>query len=186
MYAQELASHYSEIRRRLNPVPRPVKFAPVLKMEPVAPVVAPAGPSKPEPRAYLLSRRDIERHQKSIVRLAPEPQGGETLLLEPPAPLPKRMTAGRINREVSREFQIPIVEMMSKERSASVVWPRQVAMYLNKSMLHRSLLQIARGFNRDHTTVLHAIRKVRRLMKADPAIAHTIAAIRLRLTEDVG
>ena len=52
-------------------------------------------------------------------------------------------------------------DILSQRRHRSVVWPRQIGMYLAKQLTSRSLPEIGRRFgNRDHTTVLHAIRKI--------------------------
>ena len=73
---------------------------------------------------------------------------------------------------------------MSSRRTANVVRPRQVAMYLAKTLTLRSLPEIGRRFGgRDHTTVLHAVRKIENLVHNDAALAEEIELIKRQLQE---
>jgi hypothetical protein len=70
-------------------------------------------------------------------------------------------TIKEIQYFVGRRFDVLVSEMKSARRTASVVRPRQIAMYLSKILTPRSLPEIGRHFGgRDHTTVLHAVRKI--------------------------
>ena len=74
---------------------------------------------------------------------------------------PRRIKIEDILRIVSRHFGVSKGDILSQRRHRSVVWPRQIGMYLAKQLTARSLPEIGRRFgNRDHTTVLHAIRKI--------------------------
>jgi chromosomal replication initiator protein len=74
---------------------------------------------------------------------------------------PRRVRIEDIIKTVSRHFGVSKPDILSQRRHRSVVWPRQVGMYLAKQLTARSLPEIGRRFgNRDHTTVLHAIRKI--------------------------
>lgn len=74
---------------------------------------------------------------------------------------PRRIKIEDILRIVSRHFGVSRGDLLSQRRHRSVVWPRQIGMYLAKQLTARSLPEIGRRFgNRDHTTVLHAIRKI--------------------------
>lgn len=74
---------------------------------------------------------------------------------------PRRIKIEDILRIVSRHFGVSKGDLLSQRRHRSVVWPRQIGMYLAKQLTARSLPEIGRRFgNRDHTTVLHAIRKI--------------------------
>ncbi len=74
---------------------------------------------------------------------------------------PRRIKIEDILRIVSRHFGVSKGDLLSQRRHRSVVWPRQIGMYLAKQLTQRSLPEIGRRFgNRDHTTVLHAIRKI--------------------------
>jgi chromosomal replication initiator protein len=73
----------------------------------------------------------------------------------------RRIKIEDILRIVSRHFGVSKGDLLSQRRHRSVVWPRQIGMYLAKQLTARSLPEIGRRFgNRDHTTVLHAIRKI--------------------------
>ncbi len=74
---------------------------------------------------------------------------------------PRRIKIEDIIKTVSRHFGVSKGDILSQRRHRSVVWPRQIGMYLSKQLTSRSLPEIGRRFgNRDHTTVLHAIRKI--------------------------
>lgn len=74
---------------------------------------------------------------------------------------PRRIKIEDILRIISRHFGVSRADILSQRRHRSVVWPRQIGMYLAKQMTARSLPEIGRRFGgRDHTTVLHAIRKI--------------------------
>lgn len=89
--------------------------------------------------------------------------------MEPRAPsCPFEGAIARIHRLVSAYYSIPVIEMVSARRSREVARPRQVAMYLAKQTTPKSLPDIGRHFGwRDHTTVIHAVRKVEQLMFED-------------------
>ena len=74
---------------------------------------------------------------------------------------PRRIKIEDILRIISRHFGVSKSDLISQRRHRSVVWPRQIGMYLAKQLTARSLPEIGRRFGgRDHTTVLHAIRKI--------------------------
>ncbi|MGE5512437.1 MAG: chromosomal replication initiator protein DnaA [Bacteroidota bacterium] len=74
---------------------------------------------------------------------------------------PRRIKIEDILRVISRHYGVSKGDILSQRRHRSVVWPRQIGMYLAKQLTQRSLPEIGRRFgNRDHTTVLHAIRKI--------------------------
>lgn len=79
-------------------------------------------------------------------------------------PLPRRHTprVEEIQSCVSSWFGIPVYEMLSDSREAERVLPRHVAMYLTRHLTPLSLPAIGRAFNRDHTTVIHALRCIDR------------------------
>ena len=84
----------------------------------------------------------------------------------------RRLTMEEIQKRVAEHFKIRISDMSSARRSRAVARPRQVAMYLSKQLTSRSLPEIGRAFGgRDHTTVMHAVRKVEELSRLDTAFA---------------
>lgn len=107
----------------------------------------------------------------------------EHLLLGDMAPAPKRTPAvADIQREVAAFFHIPVAEMTSERRAREVARPRQVAMYLAKKLTPKSLPNIGRQFGgRDHTTVIHAVRQVERLIGEDEDFAEDVAICERRL-----
>lgn len=91
---------------------------------------------------------------------------------EPPRPI----SINRIQHLVADAYGTPQIDMVSARRTANVVRPRQVAMYLAKTVTLRSLPEIGRRFGgRDHTTVLHAVRKIEGLIKIDADLAARVA-----------
>ena len=78
------------------------------------------------------------------------------------------ITVDKIQNVVSNYFNIALNEMLSQRRSRPLARPRQIAMYLAKKMTTRSLPEIGRRFaNRDHTTVIHAVKTITRLSEQD-------------------
>ena len=97
---------------------------------------------------------------------------------------PRRVRIDDILRTVSNHFNVSRSDILSARRTASVVKPRQIAMYLSKVMTLRSLPDIGRRFGgRDHTTVLHAVRKIEGLIEKDGALREEIAHLRRLLDE---
>jgi hypothetical protein len=100
----------------------------------------------------------------------------------PPEPAP--VTVIEIANCVAREYRVRFFDMKSPRRTANVVLPRQVAMYLAKRLTLKSLPQIALIFGgRDHTTVLHAVRKIESLLPLDPDLACTVAHLEAQLSQ---
>jgi chromosomal replication initiator protein len=96
----------------------------------------------------------------------------------------KRIRIEDILRIVSRHYKVPRNELLSARRSRDVVRPRQIAMFLAKALTSRSLPEIGRRFGgRDHTTVLHSVRKVEGLIKDDIELAQEIELLKRMLEE---
>lgn len=94
----------------------------------------------------------------------------------------RRVTIEEIQKKVAEHFQIRVSDMSSARRARSVARPRQVAMYLSKQLTSRSLPEIGRKFGgRDHTTVMHAVKKVEELMGGDAAFAEDVDLLRRML-----
>jgi chromosomal replication initiator protein len=97
---------------------------------------------------------------------------------------PKRVKIEDIQRIVARQYNVSRADLLSSRRTANVVRPRQVAMYLAKVLTLRSLPEIGRRFGgRDHTTVLHAVRKIENLAGTDTALAEEIEALKRQLQD---
>ena len=95
---------------------------------------------------------------------------------------PRRIKIEDILRIVSRHFAVSKQDILSERRHRSVVRPRQIGMYLAKHLTSRSLPEIGRRFgNRDHTTVLHAIRKIDREIGENPRLKDEIEELKRQL-----
>ncbi|MBM3568546.1 MAG: chromosomal replication initiator protein DnaA [Alphaproteobacteria bacterium] len=91
----------------------------------------------------------------------------------------RRVTIDDIQKRVAEHYNIRLADMHSPRRARAVARPRQVAMWLAKQMTPRSLPEIGRKFGgRDHTTVMHAVRKVDELRAADRALAEDLEMLR--------
>jgi chromosomal replication initiator protein len=96
---------------------------------------------------------------------------------------PRRIKIEDILRIISRHFGVSKGDLLSQRRHRSVVWPRQIGMYLAKQLTHRSLPEIGRRFgNRDHTTVLHAIRKIEGVIAGDTGLRDEIDELKKLLS----
>ncbi len=94
----------------------------------------------------------------------------------------RRVTIEEIQKRVAAHFNIRMSDMHSARRARSVARPRQVAMYLAKQLTSRSLPEIGRKFGgRDHTTVMHAVRKVDELRDHDSGFAEDVELLRRML-----
>lgn len=94
----------------------------------------------------------------------------------------RRITIEEIQKKVSAHFNIRMSDMHSARRARSVARPRQVAMYLAKQLTARSLPEIGRKFgNRDHTTVMYAVKKVDELREHDSGFAEDVDLLRRML-----
>jgi hypothetical protein len=127
-----------------------------------APIVKPAAPPIIYPVVYPAEPVHVEHARVEAPR--------------EPAP-PKIVD---IQRVVCRFYGVSLAEMLSPRRAARIVRPRQIAMYLAKILTSKSFPEIGRRFGgRDHTTVLHANRKIERLLVSDVETAEQIAALKL-------
>jgi len=94
----------------------------------------------------------------------------------------RRVTIEEIQKRVATHFNIRMSDMSSARRARSVARPRQVAMYLAKQLTARSLPEIGRKFGgRDHTTVMHAVRKVEELREHDHSFNEDVDLLRRML-----
>ncbi len=95
----------------------------------------------------------------------------------------RRITIDEIQRKTAEHYNLRMTDMHSARRARAVARPRQVAMYLAKQLTSRSLPEIGRKFGgRDHTTVMHAVRKIESLMEEDAQIAQDVDIVRRALT----
>ena len=94
----------------------------------------------------------------------------------------RKLTIDEIQRTVAEYFNLRLAEMLSERRARNIVRPRQIAMYLCKRMTSRSLPEIGRKFGgRDHTTVMHAVRKIEDLCRSDSQIDEDLTRLTRQL-----
>ena len=97
---------------------------------------------------------------------------------------PKRVKIEDIQRIVAKHYNVQRQDLLSNRRTHNVVMPRQIAMYLAKTLTPRSLPEIGRRFGgRDHTTVLHAVRKIEELHKTNTQLEQDIELLRRLLLD---
>lgn len=97
---------------------------------------------------------------------------------------PRRVKIEDIQRLVANHYNVSRADILSSRRTATVVRPRQIAMYLAKSLTLRSLPEIGRRFGgRDHTTVLHAVRKIEGMVSINQELAVEIDHLKRMLQE---
>src|SRR5499425_2799468 len=87
----------------------------------------------------------------------------------------KVITIEQIQRKIAEAYGIKLADLKAKNRTKTVAFPRQIAMYLARQLTHASLSEVGRAFGgKDHTTVLHAVDKIQVLLQEDPKLRKTI------------
>lgn len=133
-------------------------------------------------------RTDIRRLEGALMRVAAykslsgQPLGTEALehllrdVLQEQAR--KAVTIDQIQKKVAEHFDIRLADMTSKRRTASIAYPRQIAMYLSREMTPSTLIEIGDAFGgKDHGTVIHACKLVKKRMAEDPKTRHLVRLI---------
>ena len=91
----------------------------------------------------------------------------------------RKVTIEEIIRKVADHYNLRMTDLMSARRSRSIARPRQVAMFLSKMLTSKSLPEIGRRFGgRDHTTVIHAVRKIEELKFVDAQLSEEVEILR--------
>ena len=94
----------------------------------------------------------------------------------------RQVSIDAIQKAVAEHFDVRLADMTSRRRPASIAFPRQVAMYLSRSLTKGSLMEIGEAFGgRDHGTVIHACKKVAGLVDGEPGLKESIARIESQL-----
>lgn len=94
----------------------------------------------------------------------------------------RKVTIDEIQRKVAEHYNLRIADLLSPRRARAVARPRQVAMFLSKSLTSKSLPEIGRKFGgRDHTTVIHAVKRVEEMKQTDSQIADDVELLRRML-----
>ncbi len=152
-----------------------------------------AGKARPEVLQFLADRftdsvRELEGALNTLVARVGDGMGRLTLdeaqaILRPHLRgAEKRITIDDIQKATAEHFALRQADLISERRNRSVARPRQAAMWLAKQLTTRSLPDIGRRFGgRDHTTVLHAVRRIEALRAEDPALARDLEALTRKL-----
>jgi chromosomal replication initiator protein len=130
-------------------------------------------------------RSDIRRLEGALMRVAAyKSLSGQPLNLEALEHLlrdvlqeqaRRAVTIDQIQKKVAEHFDIRLADMTSKRRQASIAFPRQIAMYLSREMTPSTLIEIGDAFGgKDHGTVIHACKLVKKRMEEDPKARHLV------------
>jgi chromosomal replication initiator protein len=94
----------------------------------------------------------------------------------------RKVTIEEIQRKVAQHYNLRMSELLSPRRSRSIARPRQIAMYLCKTLTSKSMPEIGRRFDkRDHTTVIHAVKQIEKLKTTDSQMAEDLELLRRML-----
>ena len=94
----------------------------------------------------------------------------------------RKVTVEEIQRKVSEHYNMRLSDMIGPRRHRTIARPRQIAMYLSKQLTSRSLPEIGRRFGgRDHTTVMHAVKRIDELRAVDNQVAEDLEMLRRML-----
>ena len=103
----------------------------------------------------------------------------------PGAPRPRIVEVKAIQKAVAKYYGVKLSDILSNRRTAEVILPRHVAMYLAKEMTDKSLPDLGKRFaDRDHTTILSAVRKITRLIATFPELAAAVSSIALSVKDE--
>lgn len=151
----------------------------------VTPIVRQPAPEQPAPIIPLPSRRGLRSYSEGMwfCDLVFGAQASLQRILAEPC-LPRHPKIETIQSVVADFYEVRRLDILSPRRVATVVHPRQVAMYLAKELTLRSYPDIGRRFGgRDHTTVLHTYRKIGGLILSDEKLLADVNAIKIRIAE---
>jgi chromosomal replication initiator protein len=94
----------------------------------------------------------------------------------------RQVTIDAIQKAVAEHFDVRLADMTSRRRPASIAYPRQIAMFLSRSLTKGSLMEIGEAFGgRDHGTVIHACKKISEKIEDEAGLKETIARIEAQL-----
>jgi chromosomal replication initiator protein len=94
----------------------------------------------------------------------------------------RKVTIEEIQRRVAEHYNVRLSDLIGPKRVRTIARPRQIAMYLAKQLTPRSLPEIGRRFGgRDHTTIMHGVRRIEELMTTDSQMADDLQLLRRQL-----
>ena len=121
-------------------------------------------------------------HQASLIHRPVSIEMAQEVLRDLLRANDRRVTIEEIQKATVEHYGIRMADMTSSRRSRAIARPRQVAMFLAKQLTTRSLPEIGKKFgNRDHTTVMHAVRQIETLSKEDPQLGDDLEQLKRRL-----
>ena len=131
---------------------------------------------------------NVRRLEGALMRVATFASlAGESVTVEKIEPLlrdlireeaSRQVSIDAIQRTVAEHFDVRLADMTSRRRPASIAYPRQIAMYLSRSLTKGSLMEIGEAFGgRDHGTVIHACKKVSERLASEPGLKEALARI---------
>jgi hypothetical protein len=162
----EMKAHYAALKAKRLAVVEPV----------TAPVEKPV--QMPTIKPWELSR--LRKFRRAVIHLRDDKS------FPHPPPRPRQpdyqITVADVLEAVCRAFNMKRIDLMSARRTANIVLPRQVVMYLAKTLTPFSLPHIGRRLGgKDHTTVLHAVRKIEKRRQTDTVLNCKLLALELEL-----
>ncbi len=94
----------------------------------------------------------------------------------------RKVSIDSIQRKVAEAFDLRLADMTSRRRPASIAFPRQIAMYLSRSLTNASLVEIGEAFGgRDHGTVIHAVKRISGVLETEPNLRDRVQLIETEL-----
>jgi len=146
----------------------------------------------PEPVAHFIARhvhKNVRELEGALVKMiAVHSLTGQAVTEELAAQVLRDVLPARrdvdvesIQRESARYFKVPLEDLKQEKRTRPVAHARAVAMYLARTLTEASFPELARRFQKDHTTVLAAVRKIEKLRENDPDLRHALEELVARL-----
>lgn len=89
----------------------------------------------------------------------------------------KRISIEEIQNKVCHHYQVTMAQLLSTERTQSIVTPRQLAMYISKKYTNKSLPEIAKMFDKTHATIIHGVRNITKRMDVEPELRRSFEQI---------